>query len=98
MNRGVNWQSISDLYIENAGYFRLQNLTVGYDFTKLFKTAFQQIRVYFAAQNLFTITKYKGMDPENGMALRDYEPWVTGVDVGNYPQPRTYLVGVNIKF
>ena len=98
MNRGVNWQSISDLYIENAGYFRLQNLTVGYDFTKLFKTAFQQIRVYFAAQNLFTITNYKGMDPENGKALRDYEPWVTGVDVGNYPQPRTYLVGVNIKF
>ena len=98
MNRGVNWQSISDLYIENAGYFRLQNLTVGYDFTKLFKTAFQQLRVYFAAQNLFTITKYKGMDPENGMALNGGEPWVTGVDVGNYPQPRTYLVGVNIKF
>ena len=98
MNRGVNWQSISDLYIEDAGYFRLQNLTVGYDFTKLFKTAFQQIRVYFAAQNLFTITKYKGMDPENGMALNGGEPWVTGVDVGNYPQPRTYLVGVNIKF
>jgi hypothetical protein len=98
MNRGVNWQSISDIYIENAGYFRLQNLTVGYDFTKLFKTAFQQLRVYFAAQNLFTITKYKGMDPENGMALNGNEPWVTGVDVGNYPQPRTYLVGVNIKF
>ena len=99
MNRGVNWQSISDLYIENAGYFRLQNLTVGYDFGKLLRnTAFEQLRVYFAAQNLFTITKYKGMDPENGMALNGNEPWVTGVDVGNYPQPRTYLVGVNLKF
>ena len=98
MNRGVNWQSISDLYVENAGYFRLQNLTVGYDFTKLVKTPFQQLRVYFAAQNLFTITGYKGMDPENGMALNGSEPWVTGVDVGNYPQPRTYMVGVNIKF
>jgi TonB-linked SusC/RagA family outer membrane protein len=98
MNRGVNWQSISDLYVENAGYFRLQNLTVGYDFTKLVKTPFQQLRVYFAAQNLFTITGYKGMDPENGMALNGCEPWVTGVDVGNYPQPRTYMVGVNIKF
>jgi hypothetical protein len=98
MNRGVNWQSISDLYVENAGYFRLQNLTVGYDFTKLVKTPFQQLRVYFAAQNLFTITGYKGMDPENGMALNGGEPWVTGVDVGNYPQPRTYMVGVNIKF
>ncbi len=99
MNRGVNWQSISDLYIEDAGYFRLQNLTVGYDFTKIWKSSpFQQLRLYFAAQNLFTITKYKGMDPENGMALNSNEPWVTGVDVGNYPQPRTYMVGVNIKF
>ena len=99
MNRGVNWQSISDLYIENAGYFRLQNLTVGFDFAKVLNTRlFNQLRVYFAAQNLFTITKYKGMDPENGMALNGNEPWVTGVDVGNYPQPRTYMVGVNIKF
>ncbi|MCR4583292.1 MAG: TonB-dependent receptor [Prevotella sp.] len=99
MNRGVNWQSISDLYVEDAGYFRLQNLTLGYDFTKLWKAGpFQQLRIYFAAQNLFTITKYKGMDPENGMALNSGEPWVTGVDVGNYPQPRTYMVGVNIKF
>ena len=97
MNRGVNWQSISDLYIEDAGYFRLQNLTIGYDFTKLIKTKFQQLRLYFAAQNLFTITNYKGMDPENGQSITG-EPWVTGVDVGNYPQPRTYLVGVNIKF
>ena len=38
------------------------------------------------------------MDPENGMALNSGESWVTGVDVGNYPQPRTYMVGVNIKF
>ena len=99
MNRGVNWQSISDLYVEDAGYFRLQNLTLGYDFNKLWKSSpFQQLRLYFAAQNLFTITKYKGMDPENGMALNGSEPWVTGVDVGNYPQPRTYMVGVNIKF
>ena len=99
MNRGVNWQAISDLYIEDAGYFRLQNLTIGYDFTKVWKQSpFQQLRLYFAAQNLFTITSYKGMDPENGMALNSSEPWVTGVDVGNYPQPRTYMVGVNIKF
>ncbi len=100
MNRGVNWQSISDIYVENAGYFRLQNLTIGYDFAKLLKknSPFEQLRLYFAAQNLFTITKYKGMDPENGSALNGNEPWVTGVDVGNYPQPRTYMVGVNIKF
>ena len=100
MNRGMNWQSISDLYIENGDYFRLQNLTVGFDFAKslLKKSLFQQLRVYFAAQNLFTITSYKGMDPENGRAIRDNEPWITGVDLGNYPQPRTFMFGVNIKF
>ena len=98
MSEGANWMSISDIYIENAGYFRLQNLTFGYDFTKVWKSSpFQQLRLYFAAQNLFTITKYKGMDPENGKSI-SAESWVTGVDVGNYPQPRTYLVGVNVKF
>ena len=99
MNSGPNWQQISDIYVEDASYFRLQNLTIGYDFTKIWKSSpFQQLRLYFAAQNLFTITGYKGMDPENGMALNSAEPWVTGVDVGNYPQPRTYMFGVNVKF
>ncbi len=98
MNEGVNWMSISDIYIENAGYFRLQNLTLGYDFKNVWKTCpFQQLRLYFAAQNLFTITDYKGMDPENGNSISG-EPWVTGVDVGNYPQPRTFMFGVNVKF
>jgi outer membrane receptor protein involved in Fe transport len=98
MSEGVNWMAISDIYIEDAGYFRLQNLTLGYDFKKIWKSApFQQLRLYVAAQNLFTITKYKGMDPENGKSISN-EKWVTGVDVGNYPQPRTYLVGVNVKF
>ena len=98
-NSGPNWQQISDIYVENAGYFRLQSLQIGYDFKHLWKACpFQQLRLYFQAQNLFTITNYKGMDPENGMALKGEEPWVTGVDVGNYPQPRVYLVGVNIKF
>lgn len=98
MSAGPNWQTISDIYIEDASYFRLQNLTVGYDFTKIWKNSpFQQLRLYFAAQNLFTITGYKGMDPENGTAIGS-DSWVTGVDVGNYPQPRTYMVGVNVKF
>lgn len=98
MNAGPNWQTISDIYIEDASYFRLLNLTVGYDFTKIWKNSpFQQLRLYFAAQNLFTITGYKGMDPENGTSIGS-DSWVTGVDVGNYPQPRTYMVGVNVKF
>ncbi len=100
MSEGVNWMSISDIYIDNAGYFRLQDITLGYDFANLLKknSLFNQLRLYFQAKNVFTITNYKGMDPENGRALNSNEPWITGVDVGNYPQPRTYMVGVNIKF
>lgn len=98
-NTGQNFQAISDIYIDDASYVRIQNLTIGYDFKRIWKSCpFQQLRVYAAAQNLFTFTGYKGMDPENGMALNDKEPWVTGVDVGNYPQPRTYMFGVNVKF
>jgi TonB-linked SusC/RagA family outer membrane protein len=98
-NQGVNWQQISDIYIENADYFRLQNLTVGYDFKQLWKNCpLQQLRLYFAAQNLFTITGYKGMDPECGTTAVGSDTWVTGVDVGNYPQARTYMFGVNVKF
>ena len=95
----MNFQKISDIYIEDADYVRLSNITLGYDFKRLWKTCpLNQLRFYVAAQNLWTITKYKGMDPENGMALNGDEPWVTGVDVGNYPNPRTFLFGVNIKF
>lgn len=99
MNNGANWgPRISDIYIEDAGYFRLQNVTLGYDFKKLWKACpLSQLRVYFAAQNLLTVTNYKGMDPENGKSIAS-QSWVTGVDVGNYPQPRTYMVGCNIKF
>jgi len=95
----ANTFNISDIFIEDADYVRMQNLTFGYDFKHLWKSCkLQQIRLYASALNLFTITKYKGMDPENGMALNSNEPWVTGVDVGNYPNPRTFLFGVNIKF
>ncbi len=98
-NSGVNFQQVSDIYIENADYFRMQNLTVGYDFKKLWKNCpFPQLRVYFTAQNLFTITGYKGMDPEIGSNGGSSDDWALGVDLGYYPTPRTYMVGVNIKF
>lgn len=94
----VNMLTVSDIYVDDASYFRLQNITLGYDFSKIWKTCpFQQLRVYFQAQNLFNITGYDGMDPEQGSSIAN-ESWVTGVDICNYPQPRTYLVGVNVKF
>lgn len=92
-----NWQFVSDLYMENADYMRLKNVTLGYDFKQLFKhIPLQQLRLYFTLENPFTITGYSGMDPEVGYG--GYETWVSGVDVGSYPTPRTVIVGVNVKF
>lgn len=93
----INWE-FSDLYIHNGNYLRLSTLTLGYDFSKLFRfKAFKQARLYFQVQNLLTITKYNGMDPEVGYGA-DSNAWVSGVDLGYYPRPRTVLVGVNLKF
>lgn len=93
----INWE-FSDLYIHNGNYLRLSTMTLGYDFSKLFRfKAFKQARLYFQVQNLLTITKYNGMDPEVGYGA-DSNAWVSGVDLGYYPRPRTVLVGVNLKF
>jgi TonB-linked SusC/RagA family outer membrane protein len=93
----ANWQEISDIYIENGDYVKIQNVTLGYDFKKLFtKMPFGQARLYVTAQNLYTFTNYSGQDPEVGYG--GGQNWVSGVDLGFYPSPRTFLVGVNIKF
>ena len=91
----INWQ-FSDLYIQDGDYLRISNITVGYDFAKLINLkAISQARLYFQVQNAFTFTKYDGMDPEIGYGTSD---WVSGIDLGYYPRPRTYLIGVNLKF
>ena len=95
----TNWQSISDIYIQNGDYLKIQNVTVGYDFKKLMpKMPLTQARLYFTAQNLFTLTGYSGMDPEIGSDGGSGNGWARGIDIGMYPSPRTYLVGVNLKF
>ena len=92
-----NWSNISDIYIEDGSYFKISNVTVGYDFSRLFKKSFlSKARLYFTAQNLLTITGYSGMDPEIGYGFD--EDWVSGIDLGYYPSARTFLVGVNISF
>ncbi len=91
----INWQ-FSDLYVQDGDYLRISNITVGYDFAKLINLkAISQARLYFQVQNPFTFTKYDGMDPEIGYGTSD---WVSGIDLGYYPRPRTYMVGVNLKF
>jgi TonB-linked SusC/RagA family outer membrane protein len=92
----TNWQWISDLFMENGDYMRMQNLSIGYDFKYLFhKIPFQQLRFYFSANNLFTITGYSGMDPEVGYGGSN--SWSSGIDLGFYPSPRTYMFGFDIK-
>ncbi len=77
-------------------FLRISNITVGYDFSKLIQWKYlSQCRLYASVQNAFTFTKYDGMDPEVGYGV---ESWVSGVDLGFYPRPRTFLFGVNLKF
>lgn len=93
----INWQ-FSDLYVHDGDFLRISNITIGYDFAKLIKCkAIGQARLYAQVQNAFTFTKYDGMDPEIGYGTES-NGWVSGIDVGYYPRPRTILFGVNLKF
>jgi len=94
-NTNVNWQ-FSDLYVQDGDFWRISNITLGYNFRKLINKQFiSQLRVYASVLNPFTFTKYDGLDPEVGYGLGTY---TSGVDVGFYPTPRTFLFGVNVKF
>ena len=80
----------STRFLEDGGYLRLKNLQIGYTFPLKWTQKFRcsRLRIYATATNLFTITKYKGYDPEVG----------SGVDYGNYPQSRTFTFGLNANF
>ena len=89
---------VSQRYMENADYFKIKTVTLGYDFKHLWKACpLQQLRFYVQAQNLFTITGYTGLDPEVGNTAGG-SGWASGVDLGLYPPSRTFLVGASIKF
>lgn len=96
-----NWTYMNDLLITNGDYLKIANVTIGYDIKQVWKTCpLSQLRLYFTAQNLYTFTKYIGMDPEVGFGVKDASDhdYATGIDVGYYPHPRNYLVGLNVKF
>lgn len=94
-NNNLNWQ-FSDLYIQDGDFWRISNITLGYNFRRLVNKKFiSNLRVYASVQNVFTFTKYDGMDPEIGYGLGTY---TSGVDLGFYPNPRTFLFGVNVSF
>jgi len=88
-----NFSNTSDFYLENGSYLRIKNVTVGYTLRKEFldKLKISNVRLYVTANNLFTITKYTGFDPEVGTELN-------GIDLGRYPQARSVLFGLNVNF
>ncbi|SDM30554.1 SusC/RagA family TonB-linked outer membrane protein [Kriegella aquimaris] len=97
-----NFNSISDRFVEDGSYTRLKNITLGYtlDNTSL-DQYFSKCRIYLSGQNLITLSDYSGLDPEIGNPLtndggnRQYE---LGIDRGNYPQPKSIILGVQLSF
>jgi TonB-linked SusC/RagA family outer membrane protein len=92
-----NFAKFSDIYIQDGDFLRISTITLGFDLAKL-KLGNQffasKFRVYVSALNLHTFTKYNGMDPEIGFGTDNFS---TGVDVGYYPRPRTFMMGLNVK-
>ena len=78
---------LSDYFVQNASFMKCDNITLGYSFKKLFGAPIGG-RVYAAVQNVFTITKYKGLDPEVEK----------GLDNNIYPRPLTTLIGLSLNF
>ncbi|WP_228530388.1 TonB-dependent receptor [Tamlana sp. I1] len=94
---GRNYAGFSDLYIQDGDFLRINNFTLGLDLAKLrtSKPLFaKELRVYVSVLNLYTFTKYDGMDPEVGFGTGGTS---SGVDVGYYPRPRTLMMGLNVK-
>lgn len=92
---GAQSQVVTSYYIENGDYFKLSTLTLGYTYTPKNKTYIQNARIYGSVYNVFTITKYKGMDPELGSD----NFWYAGVDDRDkYPTVRSFTIGLNVTF
>lgn len=88
--------SVNSYYVENSGFFRLRNLQIGYTLpaSLLSKVKISKARLYIQGTNLFTITKYTGLDPD----IVSFDDRAAGVDVGAYPTVRQFIIGANINF
>ena len=94
----------STRWVEDGSYIRLNNVKLGYTFTELIRGV-DRLEFYASGQNLLLITDYKGYDPEVSTRANPYSSGTTngadvgtGLDVGSYPNPRTYTLGVKIQF
>ena len=98
LNGNKNANQISSRYLEDGSYFRLKNLTFGYDFPQqlIKKAHMTKCRIYFSADNLLTFTKFSGMDPEITLETSTYD--LAGMYSTNYPVGRTFQGGLEISF
>jgi len=89
--------NISDRYIEDGSYLRVQNITLGYNLSSNFaeKIGLNNLKIYGSVQNLYTFTNYSGYDPEVG--AYNQNALLQGLDNGRYPSPRTYTLGLNVE-
>jgi TonB-dependent starch-binding outer membrane protein SusC len=89
---------ISDRYVEDGSYLRIQNLSLGYRLTPVIasRIGIKNVRIHGSVQNLYTFTNYSGYDPEIG--AYNQNPMLMGVDNGRYPLPRTFTLGINVGF
>lgn len=93
-----NYIGNSSKWVENANYFRLENISLAYEFPRA-QTHFADVRLSFSVQNAFTITSYKGMNPATYSFGGDGTPaWAQGIDTGTMPVPRTYTIGARFTF
>jgi TonB-linked SusC/RagA family outer membrane protein len=93
-----NTQMISDIFMHDADYLRINNLTVGYNFNELLSKfkLISNLKLYVAVNNLYTFTNYNGMDPE--IRFGHDASWASGIDLGLYPQARTVMFGLSADF
>ncbi len=89
-------QQVSTYYVEDGSYLRIKNLNVGYTFGRKYfgRSGISKLRVYLLVDNVYTFTKYSGLDPE----VRSYEKFLRALDQTSYPRTRNYMAGVNITF
>ncbi|WP_349313967.1 TonB-dependent receptor [Chitinophaga sp. MM2321] len=94
-----NYANPSSFFVEDGNYMRVRNFVLGYNLPagiihKTSTSILKSVRLYVSAQNLFTFTRYSGFDPEVGST----DPLNSGIDTGVFPQPRTFMAGINVGF
>ncbi len=93
----ANMSEISRVWIEDADFFKISRISIGYDLKRVIKALpVSKCHIYVAASNMFCFTDYSGMDPEVGFG--NGTSWASGIDCGYYPSSRSWQVGLNVNF